>query len=438
MRKLFFIMVWFLCPQIGFSAALTDIQLTGNSSSATLVVDFSSRVPVNHFFLDNPKRLVFDFSNVSKHPENPKVKSVSALVSGIRLGQQNNDHTRLVLDITKSLDLALLRQTTEKRFRLTVKLKALTRQAIKTVTVATRPSTPVPQIKRKVPPRDVIVMIDPGHGGKDPGATGRRGVREKAVVLAIAKRLQRLVNLTPGMKAVLTRRADYYIGLRQRLKLARKNKADIFISIHADAFKDSAPRGVSVFTLSPRGATSEAARWLAEKENYSELGGVDLSELNDDNNLVRSVLIDLSQTATIDASLKLGEELLKYLDDLTKLHHDEVEQARFVVLKSPDIPSVLIETGFISNVKEEQLLKSPWYQNKLAQKIINGLKHYFSEYPPRDSYFERMRREYRVVRGDSLSTIASRFRVRQSTIKSFNHLKSSKIFIGQKLIIPEQ
>lgn len=245
--------------------------------------------------------------------------------------------------------------------------------------------------------RDVVVVIDPGHGGKDPGAMGRDRRTEKQVVLAIALKLKQLIDRQPGMRAVLTRNGDYYIGLRQRMSIARRNNADIFIAIHADAFNNPASNGASVFALSQTGATSEAARWLAEKENHSELGGVNLAGLDDQNGVIRTVLIDLSQTATIGASLQMGQRVLRQLDSVTRLHNNKVEQARFVVLKSPDTPSILVETGFISNPAEERNLMNPAYQARLSQAIFNGIKGYFSEYPPHGSRLAAMSSEWRLL-----------------------------------------
>lgn len=238
--------------------------------------------------------------------------------------------------------------------------------------------------------RDVIVVIDAGHGGKDPGAAGPRQNVEKRVVLNIALKLKQLIDKQPGMRAVMTRRGDYYVGLRERLNIARKANADIFVSIHADAFNNRNSNGASVYALSPSGATSEAARWLAEKENYSELGGVDLSGLDDRNGMIRTVLLDLSQTATINAGLQIGDKILQNLNQMTTLHHNKVEQARFVVLKSPDIPSVLVETGFISNPREEFNLTSPAYQDRLSAAIFQGVKRYFWDSPPHGTRIEAM------------------------------------------------
>lgn len=220
------------------------------------------------------------------------------------------------------------------------------------------------------------VVIDAGHGGHDSGAVSQDGLQEKKVVLAIAQKLAREINSMPTMRAVLTRKGDYFVPLRQRLKLARKGDADLFVAVHADAHYDKNAQGASVYALSAHGATTEAARWLAQKENYSELGDVELNTLQDRSPLLRSVLIDLAQTATIEDSLKLGNQILNKLDDIAKLHYKRVEQAPFVVLKSPDIPSVLVETGFISHPVESKKLASPIYQSELAHALFLGIKKY--------------------------------------------------------------
>lgn len=238
---------------------------------------------------------------------------------------------------------------------------------------------PLPAIKN-LGSHEFIVVIDPGHGGKDPGAKGEKGTDEKTVVLAIAKQLSTLINHKPHMHAVLTRNGDYFVTLRERLKLARKGKADLFIAIHADSYLNDKSTGASVYALSQRGATSEAARWLAKSENYSELGGVDLGELSDQSVVLRSVLIDLAQTATITDSLHLGQSILDSLNKVTELHYARVEQAPFVVLKSPDIPSILVEIGFISNPSEEIRLREKVYQAKVAQALFNGIQIYIKKY----------------------------------------------------------
>ncbi len=218
-----------------------------------------------------------------------------------------------------------------------------------------------------------MVVIDPGHGGKDPGATGVNGHQEKTVVLAIARELKRQINQIPGCRAELTRNSDRFIPLRQRLSIARQYKANLFIAVHADAYKNADANGASVFALSYRGATSESARWLAEKENQSEfIDGV----FADKDRMLRSVLLDLSQTHTIGVSLVMGAAILKQLSQITSLHWQRVEQAGFVVLKSPDIPSLLIETGYLSNPQQEQKLMTPSYQQKIALAITQGIKNF--------------------------------------------------------------
>jgi N-acetylmuramoyl-L-alanine amidase len=228
-------------------------------------------------------------------------------------------------------------------------------------------------------------MLDPGHGGKDSGAIGPNKTMEKMVVLSISKKLQNLLNQEPGIDARMTRKGDYFISLRQRLNIARKNRAQLFVAIHADAFNNNTASGASVFALSEHGATSEAARWLAERENTSELSGIDLKVKDRE---LKLVLLDMSQTATIDDSLQLGHSMLVALAKLTRLHTNRVEQAGFVVLKSPDIPSVLVETGFISNPSEEKLLVASPYQDRIARALEQGIASYFKQNPPPDSWFE--------------------------------------------------
>jgi len=228
--------------------------------------------------------------------------------------------------------------------------------------------------------RIFTVAIDPGHGGKDSGARGLTGIEEKNVVLSIAKIVAQEINQQKNMRAVLTRDGDYFVSLRDRLKFARKDKADIFIAIHADAFFNNTASGVSVYALSQRGATSEAARWLAHKENYSELGAVELNSLHDSDPILRSVLVDLAQAATIQDSVRLGNKVLDALDTISSLHYKNVERAPFVVLKSPDIPSILVETGYLSNPAEEQRLNNTDYQKKIAHNLWQGINMYVRQY----------------------------------------------------------
>jgi N-acetylmuramoyl-L-alanine amidase len=234
---------------------------------------------------------------------------------------------------------------------------------------------PVDDIKRVV-----TVVIDPGHGGEDPGAIGRRGTQEKSVTLAIARRLKARIDKEEGMRCYLTRDDDYYVPLQQRVQRARRVQADLFISVHADAFNRPNVRGSSVFALSEHGATSAAARWLAQRENAADLiGGVNLGVKDP---ILARTLLDLSQTATINDSMKLGKAVLDEIGEVNALHKAYVEQAGFAVLKAPDIPSILVETAFISNPEEEKRLRDERYQEKIASSIVDGVKRYFARNPP--------------------------------------------------------
>jgi len=279
--------------------------------------------------------------------------------------------------------------------------------------------------------RQIVIAIDAGHGGPDSGALGKGGTKEKTVVLAIAKRLAKLVNSEPGMRAYLTRDKDVFITLRQRIRRARNNNADMFISIHADAFKNTKARGASVFVLSERGASSEAAQLLADKENAADLaGGISLEDKDD---LLASVLLDLSQTASLEASLEVANTVLSGLKRVGNVHKKHVESASFVVLKSPDIPSVLVETAFISNPAEERKLKTSSHQNKLARAMMSGIRSYFQRNPLPGSTVPQ---QHTVSRGDTLSIIAQRYQVSMTQLKKTNDLKTSNIKIGQILLIP--
>jgi N-acetylmuramoyl-L-alanine amidase len=263
------------------------------------------------------------------------------------------------------------------------------------------------------------------------------------VVLAIAQALAMNVNQTPGFKAILTRQGDYYLEHRKRTQIAREQKADVFISIHADAWKTAQPSGASVFAISQRGATSETARWIAEKENRADLiGGVGNVSLDDKDDVLAGVLLDLSMTASLGASLEMGQQVLEAIKPINKLHKKSVEQASFIVLKSPDIPSILVETGFISNPGEERKLRSKAHQQKIAQAIFDGVYAYFEDRPPEGTAFaakvanRQKHQNYTVKKGDTLSEIAERFRVSQKSIKGANALKSDRLRVGQLLKIP--
>jgi len=291
--------------------------------------------------------------------------------------------------------------------------------------------------------RDLIIAIDAGHGGKDPGAIGPTGVKEKNITLAAARELARQINAEPGMKAYLVRDNDSFVVLQERYMRARKAQADLFISIHADAALNGQAHGSSVYVLSLKGASSQAARWLADKENAADLvGGVSLDAK--DKNLA-AVLLDLSQSATMRVSEDVADEVLGSLKDLGKTHKPNVEHANFVVLRSPDVPSMLIETGFITNPNEERRLSDPAHRERLASAVVGGIRDYFSDQAPPGTWFAarqeqngeiRRERQYVVSRGETLSQIATRHGVPMGTILLANNKRNDEVRVGERLIIP--
>jgi N-acetylmuramoyl-L-alanine amidase len=289
--------------------------------------------------------------------------------------------------------------------------------------------------------RDVVVVVDAGHGGEDPGAVGRGGAREKDVVLAIARRLAAEIDGQPGMRAVLVRNGDYYVSHRKRMQIAHEARADFFVSIHADAYRDSSAKGATVYVLSEKGASDEAAQLLAQRENASDLvGGVSLA---DKDHVLARVLLDLSQNAALSASTAAGQRLIRRMSAVTTMRRHDVQQAPFLVLKSPDIPSVLVETAYISNSREESALRSAKYQASLAQAMRQGIVDYFAANPPEGSYFAARPVvapsapvRHVIARGDTLSGLAERYRVSSASIRRSNSLRSDVLRVGQVLTIP--
>lgn len=390
-----------------------------------LVFDLSAPVDYKLFSLQNPARLVVDINNATQQRRFPEPYAGDAFLKGIRSATRNHDNLRIVLDLRgkSTYKSFLLRPYKQYGNRLVIDLYKAEGAKQKIVKHAVVPDKKL---------RDVVVAIDAGHGGEDPGARGRRGTNEKDVVLAIARQLAAAVNRERGMRAVLIRKGDYYLSLRERTALARKAKADLFISIHADSFDDRRVHGASVYILSSHGASDEAARWLAESENSADLiGGV---SLDDKDNMLASVLLDLSQNATIESSYNAAEQVLKALRPLGKLHKHEVQQAGFVVLKAPDIPSMLIETAFISNPGEERKLRNKRYQGQMSTAILKGVHRYFLRHAPPGTLYAT--RRHVITAGDTLSEIAHHYRVSVSSLRHANSLTGDTLRVGQVLQIP--
>ncbi|MCC7325257.1 MAG: N-acetylmuramoyl-L-alanine amidase [Burkholderiales bacterium] len=368
-----------------------------------VIVESNSPLAHQLVVLRNPDRLALDIDGVDASSEllslPSRVNASDPYIASIRLGRQSASVMRVVLDLKAEVrpDIFALRPVAEFGHRLVLDLYPLvpldplmallegeshkgSPSPGSSVADAQREAAPAPRAAEKETSRRITIAIDPGHGGEDPGAIGRRGTYEKHVVLAIAQKLKARIDTQPNMRAMLTRDDDYFVPLAQRVAKARRVQADLFISIHADAFRDPAARGSSVFALSERGATSAAARWLANRENRADLiGGVDLDRRDP---VLARTLLDLSQTAQISDSLKVGQRVLDGIGTHNALHKNSVEQAGFAVLKAPDIPSILVETAFISNPDEELKLRSAGHQRKFADSIHEGVLRYFADNPP--------------------------------------------------------
>ncbi|CAI08645.1 N-acetylmuramoyl-L-alanine amidase [Aromatoleum aromaticum] len=399
-----------LVSPVAAAASLVAVRVWPADDYTRITLEGSRQLKFSHLLVKDPDRLVVDLEDVELDSVlqtlPSKVLESDPYIRLIRAGQNRPGVVRLVVELKNEIapQIFTLEPVGDYRHRLVLDLYptvpvdpllALIEKsspldaAAGDTAAAGSDDAPVQQAavqdrakRQKRPPanRLLTVALDPGHGGEDPGAVGRRGSFEKNVTLSIARRLKRKIDAETNMRAVLTRDGDYFVPLRQRVTRARQVQSDLFVSIHADAFVRPEARGSSVFVLSERGASSSAARWLAQKENDADLiGGVNLAK--QEGHLART-LLDLSQTATINDSLKLGKAVLNELGDINTLHKAHVEQAGFAVLKAPDIPSILVETAFISNPEEERRLNDDAYQDKMAEAIMRGLRRYFKDNPP--------------------------------------------------------
>jgi N-acetylmuramoyl-L-alanine amidase len=371
--------VWQLVWGILMSAALLPahavdvraVRLWAGPDNTRVVLDLSGSAQHSLQVLRNPDRVVLDVAGARLGAGVRTAPAGTGAVKQVRMARRPSGELRIVLDLSRPIQAKSFLAAPNDRYGYRLVIDLGTSQGV---------DTPVKVEHAPPEARDLIIAVDAGHGGEDPGAIGKNGTREKDVVLAIAKELALKINSETGMRAVLTRDGDYFVPLRDRMRRARAQSADLFVSIHADSIRDRRVDGSSVYILSQRGATDEASRWLAERENASDLiGGVSLDDKDD---VLASVLLDLSQSASLSASQVAAERVLHQLNRVGEIRKPQVQQARFMVLKSPDIPSMLVETAYISNPQEEQRLRGAAHQAKLAAAIHQGVHDYFYANPP--------------------------------------------------------
>ena len=443
-RGLLFLALWCL-PVVAVAAipvTVQNLRMWRAPDNTRLVFDLSNGVEHQIFVLEGPDRIVVDLANARFRGDLPEVEPENPLLSAIRSGRPEGTTLRFVLDLKRAVKPRsfVLKPIGQYGHRLVIDLvDPEAKEEERTVpAVAPTPPVPAPAIPRVK--REWVIAIDAGHGGEDPGALGRvYRTREKDVTLAIARELARLVKQEPGMRPVLIRDGDYFVELRQRRLRAKQNDADVFVSIHADALPGRrVAYGSSVYALSERGATSAFAQALADQENYSDLvGGVNLSDKPDD---VRRTLLDLSQEKTIEHSLQLGDDVISELGGVGRVHLARVAQANFSVLRAPDVPSVLVETAFISTPAEEKRLRDRGYQQRLARAILKGVKRFLARNghspPPQQVVASDSPREHVVQAGDTLVSIARQYDVSIDVLRFINELKADELAIGSRLRLP--
>lgn len=403
------------------------VRVWPSPDNTRVVFDLADAPEHKSFMLDKPDRLVIDLSNIKGESTLPDIAGESSLIKAIR-SSSGKKKMRIVLDLTKSVkpNVFALPPTPPYGHRLVVDL-------------------PDDQPSNNIPPpairaaRDIVIAIDAGHGGEDPGSIGPSGFYEKNITLPIAKQLAKLIDAQPGMKAMMVRTNDYYIHVNKRTEIARAQQADMLVSIHADAFTSPQPRGASVWVLSLRRATTEVGRMLEQTERHSELlGGVaEIIKDSENERYLAQTVLDLSMNHSMVTAYQVANEVIKELDKVAHMHKKEPQAASLGVLKAPDIPSILVEVGFISNPQEEKQLKAASHQTKLAQSLFTALKRHFEKSPPADSLFAQQRaRQHRVSAGESLSLLAQRYNVSIDDLRSVNQLTSDSIRVGQTLRIP--
>jgi N-acetylmuramoyl-L-alanine amidase len=412
-------------------STVENVRIWAESDKTRVVLDLSRSVEHNIFTLRGPDRLVIDLKDSRLAASLSRLPKGAGNVRSIRSAVRSDGQLRVVLDLAQGVRSRSFTAGPNSQYgdRLVIDLQRTGNlQPVKRASEEYRPG------------RDIVIAIDAGHGGHDPGALGRRS-KEKNIALAISKELAQRINAEPGMSAVLIRNRDVFVEHRNRMAIARKAKADLFVSIHADAFKDRRASGASVFALNLVGANKEAARQMGRRENSDvSVGGV---SLHDKDEVLASVLFDLSQNAALSASLDVGSKVSRQMGRITKMHKKAVKQKELIVLKSADMPSILVETGFISNASEENKLRDKGHQGRLANSILAGIRDYYYTNPPPDTQIAMdLRRtpakqvRYVISRGDTISQIAERYNVSPAAIRRANKLSTDKIRVGQTLNIP--
>lgn len=448
------------------AAQIDSVRVWRAPDHTRIVFDLSAPVEHSVATLADPERLLVVVPSTALKASLDNLTLTDTPIAAIRFSHDGQD-LRLVFDLKNKIQPRsfMLKKHADKGDRLVVDLlddvnstAATTVTSAAPVTAATpapaNPVLPAATVKPKAPSapapvatagqRNIVVAVDAGHGGEDPGAIGPGRLREKDITLAISKELVAAINAERGFEAKLVRTGDYFIPLKKRRDLARNMKADLFVSIHADAFTKPSARGASVFALSRHGATSETARFLAQRENESDLiGGVGGISLEDKDQVLAGVLVDLSMTSTLNDSLRVGQQVLNSMGAIATLHKRQVEQAGFMVLKSPDVPSILVETGFISNPEEARKLATPAYRKQMAQSVFRGVRQYFFQNPPPGTFIAGQRAsgaqmvsEHVIAPGDTLSAIARRYNVSVNQLAAHNGMKNHSIKVGQTLKIP--
>jgi N-acetylmuramoyl-L-alanine amidase len=423
-------------------SSLEEVRMWRAPDHTRLVFDLSEAVSYNLFTLENPRRLVIDINNANQVDDLSGLDFTGSPITAVRSGVRNGTGLRIVLDLNAEVKPSsfTLEPNTEHSDRLVVDL-----YDVAAVASLSRPAVVPVAAPNSDGRRELVVAISAGHGGEDPGSISPNGrLKEKSVTLAISKSLRDKINALPGYRAVMIRESDYYVELKRRTKIARENRADLFIAIHADWYKNNRAKGVTIYALSGDRADRENARRVVEKENSSDLlGGVGadiaLGGLDDD---VALTLVSLQMAWSMEQSLIAGTRILESLDGIARLRKDKVQQASLQVLNSPDIPSMLIETGYLTNPDDAKQLNDPAFQRRMADAIAKGVMNYFYDSPPEGSLVAWQKANgvfpvsYTVTRGDSLSEIAARFNVSLAVLKSENQLSSNTIRIGQELRLP--